>query len=398
MSISQKLEKNYKNQINLIKEEKNWINKIKLVGALCLDVGGRCVQSIANVINCSREYVTKCYNIATNKIPFISNKNKCGRKRKTDKYPTLKEDITKIIDEHSLTDPQFKTERQFVKLTLDEIMKRLIEINKYEEGFISRSYLDNLLNEMGYNLKKVKKNKPLKKIKETNDIFDNVHKKREEAMNDNNIALISIDTKDKVLIGPYSRRGKSRILIEACDHELTNRCLIPFGILDLKSNQTYFYNFTNKPTSLAIVDCLEDYIKQNQKYSKICILLDNGPDNSGVRTIFLKGLIDLSNKYKIEIELIYYPPYHSKYNPVERIWARLENIWNGELLISEDICNNFMRNLTWNNVKAKVKFINVEYEKGLTIDKKEMKKLEEQYIIRNQKIQKYSIVISSSKL
>ena len=66
---------------------------------------------------------------------------------------------------------------------------------------------------MGYKLKKVKKIKPLKKIAETDDIFDNVHKKKEEAMNDNNTALISLDTKDKVLIGPFSCKGKNRIQI-----------------------------------------------------------------------------------------------------------------------------------------------------------------------------------------
>lgn len=158
-------------------------------------------------------------------------------------------------------------------------------------------------------------------------------------MKDENTTLISIDTKEKILIGPYSRKGKSRILVEVCDHELTNHCIIPFGILDIKNNQTYFYNFTHKPTSLAIVDCLEDYIIQNPKYKKIFVLLDNGPDNSGVRTAFLKGLVDLSSKYGKEIELIYYPPYHSKYNPVERIWARLEMMWNGFLLTSEEICN-----------------------------------------------------------
>ena len=92
---------------------------------------------------------------------------------------------------------------------------------------------------MGYNLKKVKRNKPLKKIKETDAIFENVKLKKEESLNNENTSIISIDTKDKVMIGPYSRNGKSRILVEASDHELANDCLTPFGILDLKTNQSY---------------------------------------------------------------------------------------------------------------------------------------------------------------
>ena len=98
---------------------------------------------------------------------------------------------------------------------------------------------------MGYNLKKVKRNKPIKKIEETDMIFDNVNLKKKEALDNDYIGCISIDTKDKVVIGPFSRKGKSRVLVEACDHELTNKCLIPFGILDLKTSQSYFYNFLN---------------------------------------------------------------------------------------------------------------------------------------------------------
>lgn len=394
MSITQKLEINYKNQIENIKKEKNRESKIKQIGALVLDVGNRSIKPIASSINCSRKFVKYCYQVVKEDLPIVTNRHKCGRKKKTEEYPTLESDIKKIMEDNAYTDPHFTTEKQFTKLTINEVMKRLMATNQYKEKFISKSTLANLLNELGYYLKKVKRNKPLKKIEETDAIFDNVHQKKEEAKKNNETALISIDTKDKVLIGPYSRKGKSRVLVEACDHELTNHCIVPFGILDLKSNQSYFYNFTHKPTSLAIVDCLEDYIIQNQNYKKITILLDNGPDNSGVRTAFLKGLVDLSNKYHKEIELVYYPPYHSKYNPVERLWARLELMWNGFLLKTEEVCNQIMSTLTWKEIKAKVKFITKEYERGITYSKDEMNQYEGINIIRKEKLTKWSILIT----
>ena len=179
---------------------------------------------------------------------------------------------------------------------------------------------------------------------------------KKEALNNENIGVISIDAKDNVIFGPYSRKGKSRILVETCDHELTNNCVIPFGILNLKTSKTYFYNFENKPTSEVIVDCIDDYYSDNI-YTKLVILLDNGPDNSGVRTVFLKSLINFSDKYQIEIELLYYPPYHFKYNPIERIWARLEKKWNEILLISWKFCYKVMERLTWKKEKSKVKYI-----------------------------------------
>ena len=72
------------------------------------------------------------------------------------------------------------------------------------------------------------------------------------------------------------------------------------------------------------------------------------------RTAFLKGLVDLSNKYQKVIELIYYPPYHSKYNPVERLWARLEKTWSGMMLTIEEIYYKVIERLTWKDNLAKL--------------------------------------------
>ena len=391
MSIAQKLENNYKNQIKMIKKLSNGIEKNLLIGSIVADIGKNSITPVAKAIGSCFRKVKSCLEIylygEQQKLEFR------GRKKIITKYPKLENDIHSIMKNNTYTDSHFETEIQFCSLTINEVMNKLINFYKYPDNFISRSSLANLLNKLDYNLKKVKRNKPLKKIAQTDNIFKNVNKQKQEAMEDEETALISIDTKDKVLIGPYSRKGKSRVLVEACDHELTNRCLIPFGILDLKTNQSYFYNFKNKPTSEAIVDAIEDYIKQNQKYNKISILLDNGPDNSGVRTAFLKGLVDLANKYKKKIRLIYYPPYHSKYNPIERIWARLEIMWNGMLLLSEDICNKVMEKLTWKEVPAKVKYITKDYKKGITYSKTEMNTYNNN-IIRDVSLKKWSILIT----
>ena len=393
MSISQKLENNYENQIKNIKSEINYVSKIRQIGALVLDVGGHCISAIANKINSSRKFVKKCYIIVKDNLEIKSNKSNCGRKRITITYPELETDIKNIIEGRLYVDPHFQTEQLFCSLTIDQVMSELLKTGRYKEKFISRSSLGNLLNKMGYNLKKVTRNKPLKKIAETDEIFKNVSLKKKEALDNDNIGFISIDTKDKVMLGPFSRKGKSRILVEACDHELTNNCVIPFGILDLKTNKTYFYNFENKPTSEAIVDCIDDYFS-DKSYTKLMILLDNGPDNSGVRTAFLKSLVDLSNKYQIKIELVYYPPYHSKYNPIERIWARLEKIWNGMLLTSWKICYKVMQQLTWKGTKSTVKYITKKYEKGIKFSKEVMSQYEGINIHRNECLKKWNILIT----
>lgn len=395
--IIQFIKKVYNTFVEEIKKCENRKEKLEMIVLLIkqlLQLSFKIVKSpLAKLLGISRPFLDKCIKIAKGELNSFSSIETRGRKRITEIFPDLKTDLEEIIKDNLFVDPHFATEEQYIELTLDAIMEKLTNIDKYKTKHPGRSSVANLLNKIGYKLKTVKRVKPLKKIEETDTIFENVKKKKEEALQDEHTGLISIDTKEKVLIGPYSRKGKSRVLVEAVDHELTNRCLIPFGILDIKNNQPYFYNYIHKPTSLAIIDCIDDYLS-DKKYKKLIILLDNGPDNGGYRTAFIKGLIDLSIKYNTEIELVYYPPYHSKYNPVERLWSRLERIWNGFLLNTEEICINFMKNLTWMGNRAKVQFITKEYEKGIKYTKKYMTELENEYVKRNKDIPKYSLTIS----
>ena len=69
--------------------------------------------------------------------------------------------------------------------------------------------------------------------------------------------------------------------------------------------------------------------EQNQDNELIKIKVDNGPESNGVRTQFLKRMIEFVDLLNIPIQLLYYPPYHRKYNPIEGCWGILDQHWNG---------------------------------------------------------------------
>lgn len=58
-------------------------------------------------------------------------------------------------------------------------------------------------------------------------------------------------------------------------------------------------------------------------------------------------LVEFAKKYQLTIQLASYPPYHSKYNPIERCWGVLEKHWNGDLLDSIETVVNFAQTMTW---------------------------------------------------
>lgn len=69
----------------------------------------------------------------------------------------------------------------------------------------------------------------------------------------------------------------------------------------------------------------------------------------------------------MKIRLVYYPPYHSKYNPIERCWAALENYWNGTILDSVDAAVAWASNMTWKSISPIVHLVETTYEKGVKV-------------------------------
>lgn len=190
----------------------------------------------------------------------------------------------------------------------------------------------------------------------------------------------SIDSKAKVKIGNLSRDGKSRTLEpkKADDHDTEwSSTLVPFGILNTNNEQLSIYMGQSAETSDFIVDCLSDWWQKNQfqtsDFDEWMINLDSGSATRSDRTQFIKRMVELSNKIGLKIRLVYYPPYHSKYNPIERCWAALENYWNGTILDSVDAAVEWASNMTWKGIAPIVRLVETTYEKGVKVLREDLK-------------------------
>ena len=76
------------------------------------------------------------------------------------------------------------------------------------------------------------------------------------------------------------------------------------------------------------------------------------------------------------IRLVYPPPYHSKYNAIERFWAGLEKSWNGYLLDSEETVLKRAGNFIWKGTRAMVTMLAGGYEKGVKLAANQVRELE----------------------
>lgn len=211
-------------------------------------------------------------------------------------------------------------------------------------------------------------------------IFEYVRNVNKIADETEGIIRISIDTKTGVKIGPFSRNGYSRLNAKALDHDYAPETILkPFGISIPALNENHIYFTESNVTADFMIDALESLwpsLKERFNPHTIVINADNGPENSSRRSQFIKRLIGFAHAHEVSISLCYYPPYHSKYNPIERVWGVLENHWNGQLITSVEKALGLAKTMTYNKKTPFVKYVKGVYEKGIKLSKKAHEKLE----------------------
>jgi transposase len=142
-------------------------------------------------------------------IRCVENFSARGRPRWEEDDPQRAQDIRALVEPHTQADPELKSSRRYTNLTAAETLALLQSTKGYAKEDLPRERsMRDILNRMGYRLKRIQKAKPLKKTPQTDAVFANVQAVREEAKNDPTTLEISADTKAKVYEGDYSRGGK----------------------------------------------------------------------------------------------------------------------------------------------------------------------------------------------
>ena len=124
---------------------------------------------------------------------------------------------------------------------------------------------------------------------------------------------VSMDAKAAVKIGPFARRGTSRVRVAAADHDCQPEAtLTPVGLLLPATDELFLYGVTSRVTSDCLVDCLTQWwaaVCGRFTHSTTLVLnLDNGPESHRHRTQFMHRLVQFAQHYHLTVRLAYYPP------------------------------------------------------------------------------------------
>jgi transposase len=157
-----------------------------------------------------RQTITKGLHELKTGIRCLENFQARGRPRLEEQNPQLAQDIGELAEPRTHADPELKSDRRYANLSAEEMVMLLQTKKGYaREELPSVRTMRDIMNRMGYRLKRIQKAKPLKKTGQTDAIFANVQAVREQVQSDPQTLEIAMDTKAKVSEGDYSRGGKN---------------------------------------------------------------------------------------------------------------------------------------------------------------------------------------------
>jgi hypothetical protein len=108
----------------------------------------------------------------------------------------------------------------------------------------------------------------------------------------------------------------------------------PFGIVNEDFGELHLAFGSSAKTSDFMVDCLYACWERSSPGKRSALSrLQLKADSGGRHMQFLKRLMELADHIDKPIQLLYYPPYRSKHNPMERFWGILKKPWNGAKLL-----------------------------------------------------------------
>jgi Rhodopirellula transposase DDE domain len=282
----------------------------------------------------------------------------------------LEENFLRVLHERTASDPM-RQEVRWTDLTFEQIAGHLAEAGTP----VSVPVVKQLLRKHGYVKRKAQKSKAMGQHPDRNQQFEKIARLKQEYLKAGN-PILSIDTKKKELLGNFYREGHllTQGVIETFDHDFPSAAsgvVIPHGIYDVRRNDGHVNLGTSHDTGEFACDSIERWWESRgrrlyPRATSILLLCDGGGSNSASQYLFKEDLQRLVDRLGIEIRVAHYPPYTSKYNPVEhRLFPHLTRACQGVIFESVELVKELMEKAkTSTGLRVTVEILDKVYQTG----------------------------------
>jgi hypothetical protein len=285
--------------------------------------------------------------------------------------PAIEANFHKVLEDHTAGDPM-RLEVKWTNLSRRQIANRMADLGTR----VSRDVVSQLLRKHRYRRRKAQKKTTMgPRHKDRNAQFENIARLKKKYLK-LGLPVVSMDTKKKELMGNFYRDGviDAPETIETNDHDFGSAgvgTVIPHAIYDVGRNQGHVHLNTSHDTSELACDSLAAWWDDHGRAAyprakKLLVLCDGGGSNSATRYVFKEELQKLANRLGIEIRVAHYPPYCSKYNPIEhRLFPHVTRACRGVIFQTlETVRYSMSKTETSTGLTIKVRVLEKVYETG----------------------------------
>ena len=331
---------------------------------------------ISKIFACDRKTIRKGIREVENfprNVKYDSRIRKCGGGRKNTsevKGKNLDAAFLSVMNIHKAGNPMNEDEF-WTNLSRPSIASKL---HKKFDIIIGDHVVKRLLKDHKFGKRKAYKNLTRKSVENRNDQFEYiVLQKIEHACTGD--PQISVDSKKKELLTLY-REGRlhTQKTIVCPDHDFPSYSdgrFTPYGILDIEKNKGFVTIGTNNATTKFACDSIQLWWEREGRIvyplaKRILILCDGGGNNSSRGYLFKYYLQNLANETELEIRVAHYPPYCSKYNPIEhRMFPHVTRACQGVIFENYEQVQKYIETThTKTGLSVNAEIIRKEYEKG----------------------------------
>jgi hypothetical protein len=273
--------------------------------------------------------------------------------------------------------------QKWVRSSLRKLSRRLSDAGHK----ISPPTVGRLLKKLGYSLKANVQKKTGKEHPERNKQFEYIEAQK-QAFKTAGLPIISVDTKNKELIGDFKNAGQawSQEPEYVNAHDFPQDALVravPYGIYDLEHNCGHIYVGTSADTPQFAVDVIAAWWQNEGRViapqaAQLLILADAGGSNGYRLRLWKQQLQEqLGDRLGLTVTVCHYPTGCSKWNPIEhRLFSHISINWAGKPLRTLDTMLAYIRGTTTiTGLKVKASLVEGDYETGQSVSDAEMERL-----------------------
>ena len=305
-----------------------------------------------------------------------------GRKRASDKDPTLMTDLDRLVDPLTRGDPQSP-----LRWTCKSVRK-LAEQLQQQGHPVSYQTVAELLRAMDYSLQANQKTLEGSRHADRDQQFAHINHKAQQYLRRQE-PVISVDTKKKEFVGEFKNGGRERQpkgepeRVRVHDFEIPALGkVVPYGVYDVGRNVGWVSVGVDHDTAAFAAESIRRWWRWmgQPSYSqarRLLITAASGGGNGARVRLWKWELQKLADETELAITVCHFPPGTSKWNKIEhRLFSLISQNWRGKPLVSHEVIVNLIAaTTTKTGLTLKSELALTRYPRGVKVSDSQMSEM-----------------------